>query len=484
MKTKGLLLTPQQIADIFQISQATVEMLAKNGQIPHSIIQDMLQFNTEGISKWLQSGSILSTVQDKDFIKKLQGRYRRKFPEALDVLRELDSHIAPKRRSKGYSLHKVPSKQYGFLYYVRYIEKGKQISSRWNTHTNDRETAEQFACTNRDRILAEYGERKQEQKQDNLYQILNDYYKKGSPYLEIDRQRGRNLSGLIAGRYQNFMVHVLIPFFRTSGVTAYSDVTPPLIAKLQNHLLARDNKPQTVNQWLGCFKAILDHMVMDGVITESVFTKTTMLKRNTQHQTIRGCYEIDLVRGVFNRRWPGKISHLLCLMIYTTGLRNSEIEKIKVRDIIKIRDCRFINVRKSKTENGIRLVPLHEYVYTRIARLITRTKKHDDDYIFSEQGGPNQSGLYKQANTDMGAMLGFTPEQLAEQGISFYSGRHYWKTLMNAGDLGDIEEYFMGHKVSGDVSKRYNHRDKQGQKKLLEKAREVYRILDRRLFKS
>jgi hypothetical protein len=42
----------------------------------------------------------------------------------------------------------------------------------------------------------------------------------------------------------------------------------------------------------------------------------------------------------------------------------------------------------------------------------------------------------------------------------------------------------MGHKVSKDVSERYNHRDKQGQKRLLAKAREVFKILDKTLFKN
>jgi hypothetical protein len=54
---------------------------------------------------------------------------------------------------------------------------------------------------------------------------------------------------------------------------------------------------------------------------------------------------------------------------------------------------------------------------------------------------------------------------------------------MNAGDLGEVEEYFMGHKVSNDVSKRYNHRDKQGQGKIAQKAQAVFKILDKNLFK-
>jgi hypothetical protein len=55
---------------------------------------------------------------------------------------------------------------------------------------------------------------------------------------------------------------------------------------------------------------------------------------------------------------------------------------------------------------------------------------------------------------------------------------------MSANDLGDIEEYFMGHKVSKNVAERYNHRDKQGRKRLLAKAREMFRILDKTLFKG
>jgi len=54
---------------------------------------------------------------------------------------------------------------------------------------------------------------------------------------------------------------------------------------------------------------------------------------------------------------------------------------------------------------------------------------------------------------------------------------------MNAGNLGeDAEEYWMGHAVSGDVAKTYNHRDKQGREVMLGKTREAFAILDRYLF--
>jgi hypothetical protein len=82
----------------------------------------------------------------------------------------------------------------------------------------------------------------------------------------------------------------------------------------------------------------------------------------------------------------------------------------------------------------------------------------------------------------MGAVMGFTEAELEERFITFYSGRHYWKTLMNSEDLGEIEEYFMGHKVSNEVRKRYNHKDRQGRRILMKKTKELLDILDRRLF--
>jgi hypothetical protein len=54
---------------------------------------------------------------------------------------------------------------------------------------------------------------------------------------------------------------------------------------------------------------------------------------------------------------------------------------------------------------------------------------------------------------------------------------------MNSGGLGeDVEEIFMGHKVSSNVAKRYKHRDRQGKEIMLRKAEQVFDILDRRLF--
>jgi integrase len=178
------------------------------------------------------------------------------------------------------------------------------------------------------------------------------------------------------------------------------------------------------------------------------------------------------------------VSYLLCLLIYSTGMRNSEIERLRASDITRVGKHRFLNIRESKTENGVRIVPLHPAVHRELCTFIAGENKVRDDYLFTPDGGHNQSTLYRKANADMGAKLGLSPAELDSRGISFYSGRHFWKTMMSAGGLGeDIEEYFMGHKTSGDVSKRYNHKDRQGLANLEQKARLVFAILDKKLFK-
>ena len=105
----------------------------------------------------------------------------------------------------------------------------------------------------------------------------------------------------------------------------------------------------------------------------------------------------------------------------------------------------------------------------------------DDEPIFKK---PTWC-VFSKAALLLGKKLGFNKEYLKENFITFYSGRHFWKTLMNAGGLGeDAEEIFMGHKMSGNVAKLYNHRDKQGQDRIVKKAKQVFAILDNMLFSA
>jgi integrase len=362
---------------------------------------------------------------------------------------------------------------------VRYIDKGKLIPSKWNTRTNVLQEAEKFAKENRDRIISEY--RSKHTPQGELYAILGGYYKAGSPCLEQDKNRNRILCEKTRSVYYHFMNKKFIPYLHENNIRTFEQIDSPCIANFQDYLLADGTKPQTINRYFSSINAVFSQLLITGVIKENPLDRVRSLKTGAKSVRVRGCHNIDKMKGVFNTKWNDELSYLLCLMIYSTGMRNSEIEKMKADDIIETGGTRFIDIKESKSENGIRLVPLHGFVYKKIQQYIKRIGKKGENYIFSDRGAPNQSTLYNRANALLGRRLKLPEDDLKE--ITFYSGRHFWKTLMSSEGLGDdIEEFFMGHKVSGDVSKNYNHKDKQGREKLLEKAKEVFAILDKKLF--
>ena len=209
---------------------------------------------------------------------------------------------------------------------------------------------------------------------------------------------------------------------------------------------------------------------------------TKNVKNLPVHQrdlAVRGCYNLERLQGVFNRKWKDELSYLLCLIIYSTGMRNTEIIQFRMADILSIGGCRFIDIKKSKTQSGIRLVPLHKYVFEKLS--LYASKKGKPEQIF----GSIKNRAFIKANDELARRLKISENDVKKENITFYSGRHFWKTLMNSEGLGeDIEEIFMGHTVSGNVAKLYNHKDKQGTKRLTKKAKQVFAILDKCLFSS
>jgi integrase len=482
MQTTELLTLPE-MAYTLEITEYALQALVHSGAIPHTYIQSpagqdrLLRFDPYVITEWMQTNPKLD-FSGKNYIDTLKEHYQNRFPHVLTALKEIDSQFSPPQRRKGYNLQKVPNKKYGFLYYVRYIENGKLVRSRWNTHTNNRDAAELFARENRAKILVEY--HRKHDTDDKMYLVLESYYEEGSRYIDTIKKRGRRLCDQVRVQYHNFIRNTFIPHLKTCRVKCFNEITAPVIAKLQNMLLAENLKPQTINRYMIGIRTIFDHMVRDGFMAENILNHVDSLKTKPGDCKVVGCYEAGKPDRVFNKPWKDGMSYLLNLLIYATGIRNSEILNVHPRDIISMNGTRFIDVKESKTENGVRLVPLHEFVYEKLAAWIKKRGIKEDAPIFASAKPYD----FIKACLSLGKRLGFDKAGLKAQNIGFYSGRHYWKTLMNAHNLGDIEEYFMGHKVSKDVAERYNHRDKQGQKRLLTKACETFKILDKTLFKG
>jgi len=367
----------------------------------------------------------------------------------------------------------------GKTYYVRYFRDDKMIPSQWSTGTADYEKAALFARSNKERILNRYFNRRTGKV---LYSVLRNYYAKDSPYLVIDTARGRKINETSRQGLHGFVVNTFIPFLRENRIKDFDEIKPVVMGRFQNYLLlGKGLLPQSINRQVSGIKAIFSHLFMTGVIERNITRDIVPLR--TMNNKIRGCYVLEELSGIFKEQWDDKKSYLLCSLVYSAGLRNSEIQNLTVLDIVVKGDIHFLNITKSKTSAGVRVIPLHPKIHSSIEEWIGEKGLSGEERLFVKHNRQRIFRNARKANITMGSLLGKTPEELKADNITFYSGRHFYKTMLNLYNLGDIEELFMGHKVSKDVSERYNHKDKRGEKELLKEAERALEIIDRSLFR-
>jgi site-specific recombinase XerD len=416
--------------------------------------------------------SIVSKGKDDELF--LRSYIAGEYPKTIRALRFIDqNNLAPNPR-KGFNLVKRENKKSVFLYYLRYYHHGQMLPSTWKTHTNNLEEAERFARENRTRLIERYL-RSHDRK---MFTLFEQFFQPESDFLACEEKRNRQLSSRCRKEYHAVIHAKFIPFLERRNIAGFDEITPLVLSDFQDSLLTGGVKPQTVNNNLKAVKRICMYLARKGMIRENPCDHLRGIPVHQNDKTVRGCYEVEKLKGVFNKRWKDEVSYLLCLLVYTTGMRNSEIKRFKMADVISIGGCRFIDIKESKTPSGVRMVPLHDFVYRKLSAY--GSKRDPASPLFEV----HNFGFIK-ANACLARKLRISESELRTERITLYSGRHFWKTLLNSEGLGeDIEEIFMGHKVSGNIAKQYNHRDKQGKKLITNKANHVFAILDRCLFGS
>ena len=69
-------------------------------------------------------------------------------------------------------------------------------------------------------------------------------------------------------------------------------------------------------------------------------------------------------------------------------------------------DIHFLNIRKSKTDAGIRLVPLHPKIHKSLEEWMHEKRLSGEDYLFVRNGSQRIFKNLKKANIFMGSLLG------------------------------------------------------------------------------
>jgi integrase len=385
---------------------------------------------------------------------------------------------------RAYYLHKRANKKSGYTYYAVFFDPNtnQPLPTKYSTHTNDFETAVKWAEENREKCLETYGGKAE-------LNVLEKYFVEGSEYLEYEAMDGRKMSAVVIKQRRAFMVNHIIPFFQGVKVHYLNQITPIHIKELKDSLSKSGLTPQTINYNLHSFKKCLGLLKDMGKITYDFSGCSFTMKGSKEAEKSRDIFDIPSLKGIFKERWPNDFSKLLCMVIYFTGMRNSEIQRICFNDIENIDDVYFLNVRGTKSKNAVRKVPIHPFLYSELETYTKENGIDKDTPIFENV----YNDVFRQASFDMGCLLGFTQNQLIEKHICYYSGRHTFKTILSLGNdesIGNVsvnfQEMFLGHSFNkkqlekeGLKEYKYKHlkAERIGDSLLAEKGKEVLKIL-------
>jgi len=214
---------------------------------------------------------------------------------------------------------------------------------------------------------------------------------------------------------------------------------------------------------LFALKLLFNRLMAQGTIESSPFIGIKQVKREKSKD--KGMFDINKVKGIFKTVWnDNETEYMFHLIACTTGLRNSEIRLLKVTDLININDIHFVDVNNArddnsgvKTENALRKIPVHNFVYERIQYYIKKNNR--TEYVFLDKdnklfSASNVSNMLEIATNKIGVDIDYCKAK----NITFHSWRHMFSTVLYESGMisSDWIEYFMGHKQKG-VKAIYTH---------------------------
>jgi integrase len=393
----------------------------------------------------------------------------------------------------GFNLTKITSNKYqsGFYYSIRYkdFETNKWLPLRKSSNTDNKEIAKIFAIDNRESIIRKYYEKKSVKRSKtnyiDLYSMLQEYYKPDSKYLKNDViNNRREVTKQGCSINQGFIRNYLIPYLQEQKISNIQEITSTVYSNLKIYLQNRIPTNKTINNYLTGFMRILQYHERNGFIEKLPYSDGTGLLRITIEEKAEAkkpeVLPIEQLKNCFDYQNDDLYSYLLAMIGLTTGMRNSEIGRIKKEDIIYLENediyllkaynnkIKFYNTKET---DAYRKIPLHPFVAKYLMDFIKDKKQND--YIFGAENGflhfrKTHKALIQFYQQLLDLRKDETEKELKEKNIKYYSFRHTFNTLCvlyrfndsNTDRTDDIIDYFMGHKISNKMRANYTHINK------------------------
>lgn len=433
-----------------ELGEQIIEILKENKCYSEN---DINRIKEDNVSSALSE--IVSLVNSQNrIIKRMQKQEQKSESEKRAEQRKLGFYLyIPRLRKDGSA-----------IYYVQYRKEkddgtfySELYPSKWSTNETDYTKAFEFAVNNRNRILNRY----KASAVSDMERYLLNYYSPEGTWLKDSRKTA--LNNYQRTKYYGYMKNYFVPFFNDPENFANGkkrsnlmDITSGDILTYVDYMLADGYASKTIKTSLSALRRPFERLQQEGSISNNPLNQKIILQN--QNTNDRSCIEPAKTIGVFNKSWQDDWNYIICLVAFSTGMRNSEIKKLRYTDIIEKGNIKYFGLLfEGKTENSKRYIPIHPFVYEKIVEWKTKQNISDDDLLF-HISGKQSSRRYRSAVQEFGSYCGYTADMLDNENITFYGFRHSYQTILDLSPevKSEWSFYFTGHKQD-QLTYKYDH---------------------------
>ena len=250
---------------------------------------------------------------------------------------------------------------------------------------------------------------------------------------------------------------VFVRFLEERGVHDIAEVTEDMVSEYQTHLKEKKMAVSSIMRYNTTLKNFFTYLVENGNISENpaeVIKSPTLSKKSPR--VLTDTETMELLNQEFSDTPKGMRDKAILEMLYSTGLKTSEIIELKLDNIDMGLGC--VIIPKQGPNEGDRVIPYGKMTRNAVTTyLLTARKdllgnKEDNGYIFLNCDGNRLSrqGVWKLVKF-YAQRAGISSE------ITPYSLRHSFAAHLveNGADISSIQD-MMGFSPSNTLSKYVN----------------------------
>lgn len=357
-----------------------------------------------------------------------------------------------------FKIYKRTLKSGKYMYYARFLLPNGTYTSGRSLKSTSRKKAEIVAWN----LVQREGIAKK--KNLKLKEFAEGFFDWDSEWALSKRSSGKRISQDQCKKNESVTaLHVL----RILGEIRISEIDNRTIRYLRNSMYLEKYAGSTINQALGCLKAILQ-----SAEDYHLIGKLPRFERAALRQKATGILTMDEVVNLFSITWKDQRSYVANLIAASTGFRLGEILGIKVKNILPgyILITGSWNSRGSYFKNGTkngqeqRKVPIPPSVQEEIQKLIDASPYPDngENYLFwakTTPYSPVQDRIISKGFHEALEEIGIDEDERKKRRIRFHSHRHFFNSLLVESriPLQKIQQ-LTGH-LSNSMTERYYHLD-------------------------